>query len=143
MDGKRVLFDLYYVVVMHRWGAREGHHYIGGVFNDLVKAKEVAEQLREDRAGKYEYTIEAYPLNKDYRVKGIHIVDKSPEMGDMNDKERKEALGFDNLEATKKFSEYYEKQSHAQLKEKYAQLHNRVEELEFKIEELNDGRKKV
>lgn len=59
----------FYVVTMYRWGCREKHSYVLGVFDDIFNAREHAYREVRDRGGKYEQEIiqvaigEARPLN--------------------------------------------------------------------------------
>lgn len=43
----------FYVLTMYRWGNREKHSYVLGVFTKKTKAFKVKEQEEEDRGGKY------------------------------------------------------------------------------------------
>ena len=114
MDAKKLLYNMVYVPVMRRWGDDEhGHSYILGVFEDLEQAKAIAEQEREDRAGKYEWVMMAYPMNKGVTTpvsRKIYRVAKSAEMNCLLDSERSEVLSDEA-----KFSEYYKKASKATL----------------------------
>jgi hypothetical protein len=51
-----------YVCTAYRWGDREKHSYVVGVFDDLERAVEAAIAEREYR-GKYECEVVSMPLN--------------------------------------------------------------------------------
>lgn len=46
-----------YVVTMHRWGDKELHSYLLGVYDNYAEALDAGIQEYEDRAHKYEPTI--------------------------------------------------------------------------------------
>jgi len=52
---------------MRRWGDREKHSYVIGVFDDLIQAKDVGELEKTYRGGKYKPDIKDFVLNKEYR----------------------------------------------------------------------------
>lgn len=54
-----------YVVTMYRWGSRENHSYVLGVFSTKPKAIKGGEKERENRGGNkyYQECIEV-PINK-------------------------------------------------------------------------------
>ncbi len=52
-----------YVVEMLRWGNRENHSYVIGVYTDHDKAKEAGEVEESWRGGKYEYVITEHELD--------------------------------------------------------------------------------
>jgi len=112
MDAKHILYNLIYVPVMKRWGDdQHAHHYLLGAFDNLDKAIEVATIEREDRGGKYEWVIEAYPLNQGRGSNissKIYRVAKSPEMNCLLDSEREEVLS-----CQEKYKKYYEKATRA------------------------------
>lgn len=58
-DTGTVLF----VVEMLRWGDRENHSYVIGVFSTREKAEQAGEAEKTWRAGKYEYTIGVFELD--------------------------------------------------------------------------------
>ena len=60
-----------YVVTMYRWGDREAHSYVLGVFGGKVRAFEEAWGAEECRGGKYEPEIVEMALNKPETKKGI------------------------------------------------------------------------
>lgn len=42
-----------YIVTAYRFGDHEQHSYVVGVYTDLDRAIEIAEEVPEERAGKY------------------------------------------------------------------------------------------
>lgn len=55
-----------YVVTMYRWGERENHSYLLGVFNSKHRAKEIGAEHAEYRGNKYEPEIVELELNVSY-----------------------------------------------------------------------------
>jgi hypothetical protein len=136
MDAKNILYKLIYVPIMKRWGDdQHGHHYLLGAFDNLDKAIEMAKAEREDRAGKYEWVIEAYPLNlgRDSKISSkIYRVAKSPEMNCLLDSEREEVLS-----CQEEYKKYYNKATRATM---LSDRDNAIESKKFweeKVEELN------
>lgn len=121
MDAKSILFNIVYIPIMKRWGDDEGgHHYLLGAFSTLEAAIDSAKQNREDRAGKYEWVVEAYEVNAgrdSYKRIGMHRVARSEEMNCLTDKEQNEVL-----KTKQGWYEYYEKCEQAQLKSRQEQL---------------------
>lgn len=113
--AKNLLFNVVYVVVMLRWGSDEGHHYIEGVYSSKEKAKEVAEEERSGRGGKYEYIIYAYSVNDSCTNTDItgYRIDSSPEMPTMLDSTADAILAnkeqFNNLLNRKERNRLYER----------------------------------
>lgn len=68
----------FYVLTMYRWGDREKHSYVLGVFTNSEKAEKEKEQAEEDRGGKYVGEIREFiPDNPDLgKVIGEKIVSK-------------------------------------------------------------------
>lgn len=52
-----------YVVEMLRWGDRENHSYVIGVFTDKEQAEIAGKAMVMYRGGKYEYCITECTLN--------------------------------------------------------------------------------
>jgi hypothetical protein len=52
-----------YVVEMLRWGDRENHSYVIGVYSSQTLAALAGEAEKTWRAGKYEYAISLYQLD--------------------------------------------------------------------------------
>lgn len=52
-----------YVVEMLRWGDRENHSYVIGVYSSETLATLAGEAEKTWRAGKYEYAISLYQLD--------------------------------------------------------------------------------
>ena len=52
-----------YVVEMLRWGNRENHSYVVGIFDSMVQAEQCGEIEKSWRGGKYEYSIKSIALN--------------------------------------------------------------------------------
>ena len=61
-----------YIVTAYRWGSAEKHSYNLGVFNDLEKAKEVAEDHCNYRGGKYECVVYECKLNHFQNDDDVH-----------------------------------------------------------------------
>jgi len=57
----------YYVVTMYRWGDREKHSYVIGVFDDLQKATDAGIFEETYRGKKYQFNIKEFELNKQCR----------------------------------------------------------------------------
>ena len=55
--------DSLFVVEMLRWGDRENHSYVIGVFSTHNRAVLAGETEKSWRAGKYEYEINEYQLD--------------------------------------------------------------------------------
>ena len=53
-----------YVVTMHRWGDIEAHGYVLGVFDDLTRASEQANEEQLQRGNKYEAQIVRCEINE-------------------------------------------------------------------------------
>lgn len=52
-----------YCVTAYRWGNKEAHSYVVGVFDSLELAVEAAIAEKEWRGGKYECEVISMPLN--------------------------------------------------------------------------------
>lgn len=62
-----------FVVEMLRWGDREAHSYVIGVFDNIELATLAAEAEKTWRGGKYEYEITEFVLNNiDEEVLNYH-----------------------------------------------------------------------
>ena len=59
-----------YVVTMYRWGNKEDHSYIIGVFSDWDKAFKYGVLEEQWRGGKYDFDIESKEINEFYREIG-------------------------------------------------------------------------
>lgn len=53
-----------YVVTAYRFGDRERHSYVVGVFTSPELAIDIAEQVPDERAGKYYAEVLKFGLNK-------------------------------------------------------------------------------
>jgi hypothetical protein len=53
-----------YVVTAYRFGDRERHSYVVGVFTNPELAIEIAEQVPDERAGKYYAEVLKFQLDK-------------------------------------------------------------------------------
>lgn len=62
--------NLVYVVTMYRWGERENHSYVLGVFTKKHKAIKAADEEELCRGTKYSAEILRTPLN-DLKVKDL------------------------------------------------------------------------
>ena len=51
------LKQVYYIVEALRWGERENHSYILGLYSDLERAKRAADEHTEYRGGKYKCMV--------------------------------------------------------------------------------------
>jgi hypothetical protein len=60
---KKQLPRTLYVVEMLRWGDREQHSYVIGVFDSDDDAKQCGEIEKSWRGGKYEYEVKSIALN--------------------------------------------------------------------------------
>lgn len=154
MDAKTLLYNSVYVVLMRRWGAEEGHHYIVGVYSTQEQAEKVAEEERDNRGGKYEWLIECHSLDDAHLMKGIHRVARSKEMGCLTDTEQREMFkgvptSLDEIEKYEPSNEWYEYCSSLdfkKLKEELTQEKSYNDELRKEIIELRkelNGRKEV
>ena len=54
-----------YVTTMYRWGDREAHSYIIGIFTDHRTALAAGEREEDYRGGKYSAAIDCYQLDTD------------------------------------------------------------------------------
>lgn len=70
--------QIVYVVEMNRWGDTENHHYLGGVFENLIEALEEGYQHGKWwRANKYEpliYMVEVYKKGDEAHPRGTHNI---------------------------------------------------------------------
>ena len=55
--------ELIFCVTAYRWGDREKHSYVVGVFDDLERAIQKAKGEKEWRAGKYDCEVISMPIN--------------------------------------------------------------------------------
>lgn len=55
-----------YIVHMLKYGDRQKHSYIAGIFDSFEKAHEAGEEESIERCGKYEYEINILVLNLSY-----------------------------------------------------------------------------
>lgn len=55
--------DNIYVVSMYRWGIRENHSYVLGVYTNINIAMEMCRKEESYRGGKYEGEILLIPVN--------------------------------------------------------------------------------
>jgi len=67
--------DEFFVVTAYRWGDKENHSYVVGVFDDVNDANFAAEKERDHRGGKYECEVVLMTLNDTTKkrtiIKGI------------------------------------------------------------------------
>lgn len=140
-NAKHILYNLVYVVTMYRWGSREGHSYLVGVFYDLEKAKIEAEKEREHRGGKYEWIVQAMCLDKDVRSSyedcKMKIVAKSKEMDVHTDDERLDVNDKEKLEA------WYKHHGKVNAKEELTKLDSDIEVSERQLGYLKDRKEKL
>jgi len=74
-----------YVVEALRWGDRENHSYVVGVYSDFSLAKSAADAHSEYRGGKYECQVHQSEIDKEidsdwnktllYQTKSIYEID--------------------------------------------------------------------
>lgn len=55
-----------FVVTAYRWGGRENHSYVVGVYSSKEKAKSVALEHHKYRGGKYDCEVMMIPVDSDY-----------------------------------------------------------------------------
>jgi hypothetical protein len=53
-----------FVVEMLRWGERELHSYVAGIYSTLEEAEAAAQEAEEDRGGKYVAEIAAFTVDQ-------------------------------------------------------------------------------
>jgi hypothetical protein len=126
---------------MKRWGAEETHHYLMGVFDNLDLAKQVAEENRQDRGGKYEWVIEKWSLNNKFPRASSKVIARSQEMGSQTEEEWQLCKDNDEL-----WSKHYERMNKKQQKERMYQLKKEVEwyrEENLKLHKELNERKQV
>lgn len=140
MDAKKVLYNLTYVVLMRRYGADEGHHYIVGVFNDKALAEQRAEEERQDRAGKYEYAIFAFEMNQYHGNLEEHglIVKGSNEDIQLTMNNRKAVLDDEVL-----FSIYHHGQTKQQLIEEEYRAKRHLKGIQGKLKICRENERKA
>lgn len=132
MDAKKILYNIVYIPIMKRWGDDEhGHHYLLGAYDKLETAILIAEQEREDRAGKYEYVIEAYELNiqRGHSKSGIYRPARSKEMNCLTDEERDIVVND-----KKQFEIFYKKKTEAMLKSDIESTEKEIKDLERSLQ---------
>lgn len=62
-----------YTIMAYRWGIKEGDHtYLVGTFATKAHAEKIAGDLRDYRAGKYDFVVYEYLLNE-YKEQGRAI----------------------------------------------------------------------
>lgn len=69
--------DKIYVVTMYKWGLREDHSYVLGVYNKKHMAIQDAKQEDQDRGGKYIPEVLEFDINKKNEYKIIIELKKS------------------------------------------------------------------
>lgn len=133
--AKNILFNVVYIVVMLRYGSDEGHHYILGVWDKKDKAKEMAEEERSGRAGKYEYVIYAHSVNDPCANTDVigYRVDCSPEMPTLLDSTADAILAD-----SEQFGKLYNRQERNRLYERKYQLER---DLKIVTRKLNERKK--
>lgn len=75
-----------YVVEALRWGDREKHSYVVGVFWNLDEAKEEAHRECDDRGGKYECAVSVHSVGSTrHRIRDVYRTDRTAqeEVGDV------------------------------------------------------------
>jgi hypothetical protein len=63
-----------YVVTAYRWGDREKHSYVVGVFDNEENAIKEAKLETEWRGGKYECEVRSMELNDSLKYKNYDVV---------------------------------------------------------------------
>ena len=58
------LKQVYYIVEALRWGDREDHSYVLGLYSDIDRAKRAAEEHTEYRGGKYQCLVHQCGLDQ-------------------------------------------------------------------------------
>jgi len=71
-----------YVVTMYRWGDRELHSYVEGVFTKKLRAMKAGECETQNRGGKYYPEVLEYSENEIGGGKDIVPLKKNPIMMD-------------------------------------------------------------
>jgi mevalonate kinase len=148
MDVKYILYNMVYVPTMHRYGDRDGHQYIMGVYTDLERATKAAIEEAERRGGKYEWNIYGYVLDRDrfesHEETKTRVVRKSKEMTGTTDEEHEETF-----RDPVKLKQAMQRAMQAQTKEKAEALNENIEYhqncLKWLLEEKKekDGREQV
>ena len=69
-----------YVVTAYRWGDREEHSYVVGVFDNEENAIKQAKLETEWRGGKYECEVRSMELNDPLKYKNFNVVLALPKM---------------------------------------------------------------
>jgi hypothetical protein len=143
MDTKHLLYNQVYVVLMRRWGAEEGHHYLLGVYDSLAKAEEQGKQNRADRANKYEYIVYAFDINSNEHCKSEdYCISSSMETGILLDSNREEILADSNL-----YTELYHEQAKRTLIEEEYSLKEKLKRIQGELKhhrnEINNVRKRL
>ena len=68
--------QIYYIVEALRWGERENHSYILGLYSDLERAKQAADEHTEYRGGKYQCVVHQcsmdQQMNSDWNAEVLH-----------------------------------------------------------------------
>lgn len=127
MDAKTILYDIVYVVTMKRWGADSSHHYIVGIYRNLDHAKQVAQEEKDCRGGKYEWVIQSYSLNGKEVPKEMWSKSSSVKFLE----------SIENI-SHKEFVKRYEQKQDAQLKNDIEEIELEIESLQKTLEALND-----
>jgi hypothetical protein len=63
-----------YIVTAYRWGDREKHSYVVGVFDNEETAIKEAKLETEFRGGKYECEVRSMELNESLKYKNYDVV---------------------------------------------------------------------
>lgn len=58
-----------YVVTMYRFGDRESHSYVEGVYSKKYAAMKAGEEEREYRGGKYEPAIKEFEVKDKFKTR--------------------------------------------------------------------------
>ena len=69
-----------YCVTAYRWGDRENHSYVVGVFDDLERAIHYAKAEKEWRGGKYDCEIVSMNLNESDKLCRYSVEYKIPKV---------------------------------------------------------------
>ena len=68
-----------YTVHAYRWGQRERHSYLVGVYSTPERALSVAEQEEYDRGGKYDCEVLGWVLDEKQDVNSAETIKALPE----------------------------------------------------------------
>lgn len=63
--------EKFYVVTMYRWGDRENHSYVIGIFNEKHIAIKTGKKEQEYRGGKYSPEVLEFDINQPNSINHI------------------------------------------------------------------------